>query len=101
MGQRSETKKCPVCSAAVFADMDTCFNCMYRFGSNERLEAGVAVMDVMEVPDLQEPDLSEPDASALPKASCARHGEMCQLREFLVEFEGFLREFLLNREVDV
>lgn len=31
-------KKCPVCKAAVFDDMRTCFGCMYQFGSNVELE---------------------------------------------------------------
>lgn len=73
-----------MCSAAVFADMDTCFNCMYRFGSNEALEAA---------PPAEE----DPAARKLAE----RRGEACLLGEFLVEFEGFLRDFLVDRKVDV
>lgn len=32
-------KQCPVCKTQLFADMDTCYNCMYMFGSNPELEA--------------------------------------------------------------
>lgn len=38
-------KTCPVCKAAVFDDMRTCFGCMYRFGSNAELE-GCGALDV-------------------------------------------------------
>lgn len=29
---------CPVCESALFDDMDTCFGCLYRFGSDPALE---------------------------------------------------------------
>lgn len=32
-------KICPVCESALFDDMDTCFGCLYRFGSDPALEA--------------------------------------------------------------
>ena len=28
-----ELKRCPTCKTLVFADMDVCYECMYRFGS--------------------------------------------------------------------
>lgn len=31
-------KTCPVCKTTLFDDMDTCYGCMYRFGSNRALE---------------------------------------------------------------
>lgn len=35
-----ELKLCPTCKTWVFADMETCYGCMYRFGSDpEREEA--------------------------------------------------------------
>ncbi len=43
-------KSCPVCRAHVFADMDTCFNCMYLFGSNPALEEKAAGQALSEVP---------------------------------------------------
>lgn len=38
-----ELKCCPTCKALVFADMDVCYECMYRFGSDLEREAAVAV----------------------------------------------------------
>ena len=35
---RLSLKTCPVCKTHVFNDMDTCYNCMYSFGSNPSLE---------------------------------------------------------------
>lgn len=32
-------KICPVCESALFDDMETCFGCLYRFGSDPALEA--------------------------------------------------------------
>ena len=32
-------KICPVCESTLFDDMDTCFGCLYRFGSDPALEA--------------------------------------------------------------
>lgn len=32
-------KVCPVCESTLFDDMDTCFGCLYRFGSDPALEA--------------------------------------------------------------
>ncbi|MDO4290909.1 MAG: hypothetical protein Q4C41_06750 [Eggerthellaceae bacterium] len=34
-------KTCPVCRTTLFDDMDTCYGCMYRFGSNAALEEKV------------------------------------------------------------
>ena len=34
-------KTCPVCRTMLFDDMDTCYGCMYRFGSNVALEEKV------------------------------------------------------------
>ena len=32
-------KICPVCESTLFDDMDMCFGCLYRFGSDPALEA--------------------------------------------------------------
>ncbi|MEC4184662.1 hypothetical protein VJ918_07560 [Adlercreutzia sp. R21] len=37
-----ELKCCPTCKALVFADMDVCYECMYRFGSDPEREAAAA-----------------------------------------------------------
>lgn len=38
-----ELKRCPICGALVFADMDVCYECMYRFGSDPDREAAVGL----------------------------------------------------------
>lgn len=76
----------------MFDDMDTCYNCMYRFGSNEKLEESVAA-DGAGSPRAA----GSSDASAAPTtADVAADG---LLAEFLVELEGFLRQFLADRLV--
>lgn len=69
--------------------MDTCYNCMYRFGSNEQLESAPKVAATAQA-------VPPPQAQ-----TSAKGAEGCLLGEFLVELEGFLREFLVNRKVDV
>lgn len=39
---RLDMKTCPVCRTQLFADMDTCYNCMYIFGSTPTLEKRLA-----------------------------------------------------------
>lgn len=77
MDALNELKRCPVCKANVFSDMDICYNCMYRFGSNLEIERSA---------------MSAKDVYA---------GEEVLLSQFLVEFERFLSNFLLDRLVDV
>ncbi|MCI9129137.1 MAG: hypothetical protein HFJ65_02295 [Eggerthellaceae bacterium] len=123
-----EVKQCPVCKAKVFADMDTCYECMYLFGSKPELEASNSEEgEASEAPALDEPPseaLPEADdepvvASPLPKATmtfgggCKEEDEPCStepkaqsedvdlLAELLVELHGFLGEFLLKRGIDV
>lgn len=36
-----ELKLCPTCKTFVFDDMDTCYGCMYRFGSDPQREEAV------------------------------------------------------------
>ncbi|MDO4854331.1 MAG: hypothetical protein Q4A43_02780 [Coriobacteriia bacterium] len=33
----SDLKKCPVCGSSCFSDMDVCYGCLHRFGSDEAL----------------------------------------------------------------
>lgn len=101
-------KTCPVCSARVFADMDTCFNCMYLFGSNPALEKKAASKALPAVGTdalgnasgrpLERERTDMP--SALPKQvrPCVQ-GDL--FAELLVELHGFLGEFLLNRGIDL
>ncbi len=118
----TDVKTCPVCRARLFADMDTCFNCMYRFGSNLALEAKAAERNhaqlrdgAGEVPSAQEKPTMEAGEeecllsegieaarenpaskpSALPERSDER-----LLSELLVELHGFLGQFLLDRGID-
>lgn len=87
MALRDETKACPVCNAVTFADMPTCFNCMHSFAEDERPE-----------PKTQNEAVRE---GGPPKTCTGVGGEGCLLGEFLVQFEGFLREFVVDRKVDV
>ena len=57
--------------------MDTCYNCMYKFGSNQEIERSV-----------------------LPAVEVEMKEEVL-FSQFLVEFERFLSNFLLDRLVDV
>ena len=36
-----ELKLCPTCKTSVFEDMDVCYGCMYRFGSDPAREEAV------------------------------------------------------------
>ena len=36
-----ELKLCPTCKTSVFEDMDICYGCMYRFGSDPAREEAV------------------------------------------------------------
>lgn len=68
-----EYKRCPVCKSSVFADMGTCYSCMYRFGSNPELE----------------------------QRSAAADGRDELFVQFLVELQRFLGDFVLNGKVRV
>ena len=134
MALRNETKTCPVCNAAVFADMDTCFNCMHRFEGKEAVGAhaaggactdgavkisGEVLQGILGRSDARggvveaTPRAAEgvacrtpaavraPCEEDAPEEALRRRGQACLLGEFLVEFEGFLRNFLVDRKVDV
>ena len=115
----TDVKTCPVCRARLFADMDTCFNCMYRFGSNPALEAKAAervqaqpMHGAAEGPPSEEGSQpSEPlDGVQAPKAAAsggrlplrerAVAADERLLSELLVELHGFLGQFLLDRGID-
>lgn len=87
MALRDEIKACPVCNAMTFADMPTCFNCMHSFEGEEPAK----------------PTVQAEGADGCGKRPSCRDvdGEGCLLGEFLVQFEGFLREFVVDRKVDV
>jgi hypothetical protein len=74
-------KKCPVCGVGVFSDMDTCYNCMYKFSEYSFAE--------------------EVRPSAVLGCEAAEGDNGCLFNEFLVEFERFLVEFIVNRRVDL
>ncbi len=38
-------KVCPICKTKLFEDMEVCYGCMYRFGSNPRLEQRLGQCD--------------------------------------------------------
>ena len=115
----TDVKTCPVCRARLFADMDTCFNCMYRFGSNPALEAkaaqraqaqplcgatGGSSSEEGSQPSEPLDGVQAPKAAAfggrLPLRERAVAADERLLSELLVELHGFLGQFLLDRGID-
>lgn len=130
-------KICPVCKTKVFEDMDTCYNCMYKFGSYLELESKVSKEDnenavaeiekdiediedaeaadgteATEATEHEDPETASPEKGG--KMLLSKEGNVEDIQEeakeklkdtlfgeFLVEFEGFLRNFLLDRDVDI
>lgn len=98
----ARVKKCPVCNSSVFEDMTVCFNCMYVFGSNPKVEerANAALAQVEEG---SEPPKSCSDTEREGAAHC-RFGNMDEgnlTDAFLVEFSRFLGEFIADRKISV
>lgn len=115
-------KTCPVCKEKLFADMDTCFNCMHRFGLDGDAEVGSdEALDIDEPRELvgeysregatgrtdtpnaeaQRPFQEKPLEAEREKEGSREEGSGGILVELLVEFDGFLRQFLLKRGIDV
>lgn len=65
-----ELKLCPTCKTFVFSDMDICYGCMYRFGSDPEREE--AVRREIEGSDFPEDVLEE--APALDEAPSSDGG---------------------------
>lgn len=103
-------KICPVCRAQVFADMDTCFNCMYLFGSNQALEQKAAARglpgaaDVHAAPRVRD-SLHQGTGAVRSLSGSDALSRTCDdnalMTELLVELHGFLGQFLLDRGIDV
>ena len=49
-------KICPVCESTLFDDMDMCFGCLYRFGSDPALEAARSMRCAMNHPSSKRSD---------------------------------------------
>ena len=149
-------KTCPICKTHVFNDMNTCYNCMYSFGSNPELEQRVQKGSGDRTQVASDPIQAGAQSKEAPKTvemariaeeeshlecsydyyetpeDCIKEYEtmfVCREREvvvagadrsteasespiikavsgslfqeFLVEFCGFLRKFLLDREIRV
>ena len=149
-------KTCPICKTHVFNDMNTCYNCMYSFGSNPELEQRVQKGSGDRTRVASDPIQAGAQSKEAPKTvemariaeeeshlecshdyyetpeDCIKEYEtmfVCREREvvvagadrsteasespiikavsgslfqeFLVEFCGFLRKFLLDREIRV
>lgn len=77
-------KRCPVCEATLFEDMDTCFGCMYRFGTR---------------PDLEQQAETRSQAGQPGSGAAATAPESCLLGQFLVELHRFLGDFLVDARV--
>ena len=157
---RLSLKTCPICKTHVFDDMNTCYNCMYSFGSNPELEQRARVGSGDQIQAVtqaaREPIKTDVQRKEAPKTvemaciveggshleysydhyetpeDCIKEYETMLIRrerevviagadrsteasespiikavsgslfqEFLVEFCGFLRKFLLDREIRV
>ena len=152
---RLSLKTCPICKTHVFDDMNTCYNCMYSFGSNPELEQRVQKGSSDRTRVASDPINAGAQSKEAPKTvemariaeeeshlecsydyyetpeDCIKEYEtmfVCREREvvvagtarskndgspaikavsnslfqeFLVEFSGFLRKFLLDREIGV
>lgn len=156
---RLSLKTCPICKTHVFDDMNTCYNCMYSFGSNPELEQRARVGSGDQIQAVtqatREPIKTDVQSKEAPKTvemariaeeeshlecsydyyetpeDCIKEYETMLIRrerevviagtarskndgspaikavsnslfqEFLVEFSGFLRKFLLDREIGV
>ncbi len=156
---RLSLKTCPICKTHVFDDMNTCYNCMYSFGSNPELEQRARVGSGDQIQAVtqatREPIKTDVQRKEAPKTvemaciveggshleysydhyetpeDCIKEYETMLIRrerevvvagaarskndgspaikavsnslfqEFLVEFSGFLRKFLLDREIGV
>lgn len=97
-------KRCPVCKSGVFADMDTCYSCMYKFGSNPELEMRFARPDAVAKGRAVGREQEEEGGSQEEGSRANQHkkeGEESLCVEFLVQLQGFLRDFLLDRQVRV
>lgn len=123
-------KVCPVCKMQLFSDMNTCFNCMHRFdfddkpikmqssviSSSEKESTDRIQFDESESYDIDEPKLSQLKHIQAEKQEGqeAQEGhikqpqrmqrELCETSlfdEFLVEFDSFLRKFLLDRKISI
>ncbi len=86
-------KQCPVCNTSIFDDMDVCYGCMYQFDNK---------------PCSVEFANAEQANSSSTSMHCAEHIEKTSetntsslLEHFLVEFERFLRDFLVNRAIQI
>jgi hypothetical protein len=83
-------KKCPVCGATLFDDAKICYGCMYEFGSDSELE--------IKKRNSQNPILDQTIATDDSEEKSATNDLFC---EFLVEFHGFLGDFLFDRKIEV
>lgn len=90
-----DIKTCPVCHAHVFADMDTCYNCMYLFGSNQTLEDRMRKKLPLGQSD---PDIASAEHD-LAAYQTNNERDSALFIEFLEEFRGFLAQFLADRGV--
>lgn len=81
-------KRCPICKTTLFDDMDTCYGCMYKFGTKPELEARVSI-------ESNKPGVENIEIGGLNSENADLFGS------FLVECEGFLRKFIADRKICV
>lgn len=89
------TKECPVCHAQAFSDMETCYNCMYTFGSKPELESAPQGAQS----DTEFDTCEQASYPAQPSVTTTSEDEL--LARFLKEFHGFLGQFLLHNDIRI
>lgn len=123
MGQFAEIIACPECGSKLFEDMYICFDCMHVFSeetekdstldaeleakkidSKDRFE--ISRSDRAEIMSLEfdsEKLMLEAQTETTNVVCCEsnRASETQLFSEFLIEFEGFLRKFLVDREIHI
>lgn len=109
---KATIKKCPICKTTLFGDMDICYGCMYRFGSDPEIEArfasasgdtcafewAVPEIDMQKAPNAP---ASVPAASGTSMFGALNDGNSCLFNKFIVELHSFLGDFLADRSVHV
>lgn len=88
-------KRCPVCKTAVFDDMDTCYGCMYRFGTKPEWETALSDSKAAAGKPVHA------STGASPQMRCGARGEQgCLCREFLEKASSLIADLLADPIVE-
>ena len=85
-------KVCPICKNNVFDDMDTCFNCLHRFGDENEEEQE-------ETQKVLLPLVEEQDGAYENECAITRPFAICPSEEnFLESYYQFLGDYLRKNQ---